>query len=194
MPLAALGGLAVRPPNFGSTAFETSVYYATHMSVETLGIEVRRLLAADPGPSGRDRVRRLLQEALADRELWASHLGDEQPQRRVLYHDAELGFSILGHVYHEARRAKPHDHAATWAIYAQFEGTTSMDEWEVIEAATADGPGKVRKTRTYELTPGDAHTYNEGVVHSPSREGPAKLVRIEGGPIDPDVRREYEIA
>lgn len=163
-------------------------------TIESFGLEVRRLLAADPGPAGRDRVRRLLEEAVADRAFWASHLGDEQPERRVLYQDAELGFAILGHVFHEARRTKPHDHGATWAIYSQFEGTTQMDEWDVIEAATAERPGKVRKARTYELTPGQARTYNEGVVHSPWREGPTKLVRIEGGPIEPVARREYDIA
>jgi len=162
-------------------------------SIDDLGLQVRRLLTLEPGPPGRDRVRLLLQEALEDVTFLPSYLGDEQPQRRVLYHDAQLGFSILGHVFHEARRTQPHDHGATWAIYAQVEGTTLMDEWDVIEPATRERPGKVRKAATYPLTPGHARTYNEGAVHSPWREGPAKLIRIEGGPIDRESQREYEI-
>lgn len=160
-------------------------------TIDDLGLAFRRLLVAQPGPPGRDQVRLLLEQALGDREFWARYLGDDQPERRVLYHDAELGFSILGHVYHEARRTHPHDHGATWAIYGQFEGTTLMDEWKVVEPASADRPGKVTKVQTVSLTPGLARTYNEGAVHSPWREGPAKLVRIEGGVIER--QRKYEI-
>jgi len=32
------------------------------------------------------------------------------------------------------------------------------------------------------LTSGSARTYNEGEIHSPRRDGPATLFRIEGNP------------
>ena len=53
-------------------------------------------------------------------------------------------------------------------------------------------PGGAAVT-TYELTPGHARTYNEGALHSPWREGPAKMIRIEGGPIGREGQAEYEI-
>jgi hypothetical protein len=138
-------------------------------------------------------VRLLLEEWLRDREFVEAHVTDDHPQRRVLYQDAELGFVVLGHVFREAPRTKPHDHGSSWAIYGQAEGTTFMDEREIVERAEPGKPGKVRKVTTYELTPGHAHTYNEGVLHSPWREGPAKMIRIEGGPIEREDSISYEI-
>jgi hypothetical protein len=38
--------------------------------------------------------------------------------------------------------------------------------------------------RAYRLTPGMAHVYNEGDVHSPRRDGPTRLIRIEGQNMD----------
>jgi len=46
----------------------------------------------------------------------------------------------------------------------------------------------VRFVRDYALKPGMAHLYNEGDLHSPRRDGPTKLLRIEGKNLD-KVRR-----
>jgi hypothetical protein len=135
----------------------------------------------------------LLEEVLRDEAFVREHLGDDLPQRRELYRDEQLGFVILGHYFREARRTQPHDHGDYWAIYGQASGTTFMDEWEIVEAGTLARPGKVRKKTTYELTPGHAHTYNEGVLHSPWRTGPAKMIRIEGGPIEHAERVSYQV-
>ncbi len=150
----------------------------TH-NLESFVHGVHDLIAADPGPAGRERARLLLEEVLLLPDFIAL-VGDDQPQRRVLYTDVALGFSVLGHVYHEAKRTKPHDHGASWAIYGQVTGESIMDEWTIVEQATPEVPGKVRLERTYRLKPGVARLYNEGVIHSPRREAPAKLIRIEG--------------
>ena len=55
-----------------------------------------------------------------------------------------------------------------------------MSDWALLEPAAADKPGKVRLVKEYTLTPGVAHLYNEGDLHSPRREGPTRLIRIEG--------------
>jgi hypothetical protein len=55
-----------------------------------------------------------------------------------------------------------------------------MSDWEVVEPATEDKPGKVRRARVYALKPGMAHVYNEGDVHSPKRVTTTGLIRIEG--------------
>ena len=162
-------------------------------TVEEFGRKAHDILSVDPGPAGRDRVRILLEEVLRDEAFVAEQLAHQEVPRRVLYQDAELGFVVLGHVFPGPRRTKPHDHGSSWAIYGQATGSTFMDEWEILEPATPERPGKVRKLKTYELTPGHAHTYNEGVMHSPWREAPAKMIRIEGGPIEREGRFEYEI-
>lgn len=161
-------------------------------TIEDFSRRVHDVLAADPGPSGREKVRVLLEDLLKDEAFAAQHLGDDQPQRRVLYQDPELGFTILGHVFHEARRTKPHDHGPSWAIYGQVAGETTMDDWEVVVPATAESQGKVRLRRSYTLTPGAAHVYNEGELHSPRREGAAKLIPIEGPGIQEGPRFAWE--
>jgi predicted metal-dependent enzyme (double-stranded beta helix superfamily) len=145
--------------------------------------DVHNVLKRDPGPTGREMVKELLQHALIDEAFVATHLGDHQPERRVLYEDAELGFLIVGHVLHEPKDSQPHDHGQTWAIYGQAAGESIMDHWQALTPATPDAPGTVRLVETHRLTPGSAFVYNEGAIHSPRRGAPAKLIRIEGGPI-----------
>jgi hypothetical protein len=40
--------------------------------------------------------------------------------------------------------------------------------------------------------PGAAHLYNEGDLHSPRRDGPTRLIRIEGRNLDHIRRLAYE--
>jgi hypothetical protein len=87
-------------------------------------------------------------------------------------------------VYEGARESAPHDHGPSWAIYGQARGETLMNDWEIVEPPRAGQPGLVRHRRAYRLTPGMAHVYNEGDVHSPRRDGPTRLIRIEGRNMD----------
>ena len=151
-----------------------------------------RILAADPGVEGRKKVCALVQEVLKDDAFVAAHLGDDVPERKILYVDPELGFCILGHVNHGARESKPHDHGPSWAIYGQARGETVMSDWEMVEPATEDRPGRVRLVRKYTLTPGTAHVYNEGDLHSPRRSGATRLIRIEGRNLEKIRRLAYE--
>ncbi len=63
-----------------------------------------------------------------------------------------------------------------------------------IEKPSGDQPGKVRKVRDNSLTPGVAHVYNEGVLHSPRREGDTRLIRVEGQNLKGVKRDKYEVA
>jgi hypothetical protein len=67
-----------------------------------------------------------------------------------------------------------------------------MSDWALVEAAAPDKPGKVRHFTSYTLKPGMAHVYNEGDLHSPRREGPTRLIRIEGTNMDKVRRLAYE--
>jgi len=153
-----------------------------------------RILADDPGAAGRKKVCALVEEVLKDDGFVAAHLGDDVPERKILYEDPELSFCILGHVNHGARESKPHDHGPSWAIYGQARGETVMRDWALVEPATEERPGKVRLVRKYTLTPGTAHVYNEGDLHSPSRAGSTKLIRIEGRNLEKIRRLAYEEA
>ena len=47
-------------------------------------------------------------------------------------------------------------------------------------------------TRTYKLTPGVAHVYNEGDLHSPKRVDSTRLIRIEGRNMEKVKRYKFE--
>ena len=128
---------------------------------------------------------------LKDSAFIATHLGDEVPERKILYEDPALGFCILAHVYKGAKESEPHDHGPSWAIYGQARGETVMSDWALVEPAGENTPGRVRHARSYTLKPGMAHVYNEGDVHSPRREGPTRLIRIEGKNMDKVRRLSY---
>lgn len=161
-------------------------------TLEQFSSACHQILKAEPGLAGRQRVCVLLRDALKDEEFIAAHLGDDVPERKVLFEDPELGFCILAHVYKGAKESPPHDHGPSWAIYGQARGETEMTDWEVVEPASEDKPGKVRQARTYKLTPGVAHLYNEGDLHSPRRAGPTRLIRIEGKNMDTVRRLSYQ--
>ena len=161
-------------------------------TLEQFSADCRRILSEDPGPEGRHKVRALVEDALKDEAFVAAHLGDDVPERKILYEDPDLGFCILAHVYKDAKESQPHDHGPSWAIYGQARGKTVMSDWARVQAATDQQPGKARLARTYTLEPGMAHLYNEGDLHSPRRDGPTRLIRIEGHNMDKVRRLKYE--
>jgi hypothetical protein len=120
------------------------------------------------------------------------HIRADGPERKVLYEDPELGFTVLAHAYNGARDSKPHDHGPTWAIYGQAAGETIMTDWECLARPTPATPGKARRVRDYVLRPGMAYLYEPGVLHSPRREGATRLLRIEGLNVEKVGRLPYE--
>ena len=162
------------------------------MNLERFAKSCHDILKTDPGPAGRRKVCSLLEQALKDREFVAANVGERTPERQVIYEDAELGFCILAHNYATAKDSPPHDHGPSWAIYGQAKGETHMTDYERV-AEPADGrPGKAKPVRTYKLVPGFAHVYNERDLHSPRRDGPTQLIRIEGMNMDRVKRAKFE--
>lgn len=161
-------------------------------TIESFAAEIRRLLQADPGPAGREKVCRLVEAVLKDDAFIARHLTEETGERKVLYEDPALGFCILGHVYAGEGHSRPHDHGPSWAIYGQARGETEMSDFALVEAAEDAKPGKVRHLRTYSLAPGTAHLYGEGELHAPRRLGPTRLIRVEGMNMDKVKRRSFD--
>ena len=161
-------------------------------TLQSFAAKCREILKAENNPAGRSKVCALLQEALKDEDFVATNLTDSTPERKILYEDPDLGFCILAHNYEGPKESSPHDHGPSWAIYGQARGETSMNDWELLEPATAEKPGKVRKTRNYKLTPGVAHVYNEGDLHSPARVDSTRLIRIEGTNMEKVKRFKFE--
>ena len=163
-------------------------------TLESFSVACHDILGADPGPAGRRKVCALLEDVLKDEAFVRAHLGEDVPERKILYEDPILGFCILAHHYKGAKESAPHDHGPSWAIYGQARGETVMSDWARVVPATEQMPGKVRLVTSYTLKPGMAHVYNEGDLHSPRRNGPTRLIRIEGTNMDKVRRLSYEKA
>ena len=150
-------------------------------TLEEFAADIRAALRADGGPGGREAVRGLVQRALRDKDFIAQHVSpDLEKDRTVLFEDPDLGFCICAHNYGGARSGKPHDHGPTWAIYGQAAGETEMTDWRMVAPPKDGNPGKVEQVRSYKMVPGDAHVYEPGDIHAPLRDGPTRLIRIEG--------------
>ncbi|MGH7118651.1 MAG: hypothetical protein ACREFP_06645 [Acetobacteraceae bacterium] len=151
----------------------------------------RAALKANPGPSGREKLCALVRDLLQDRAFVAEHIRADGPERKVLYEDPDLGFTILAHSYRGARNSSPHDHGPTWAIYGQVSGETIMTDWECLSRPTETAPGTARRIRDYTLAPGMAYAYEPGALHSPRRVAPTTLLRLEGINLDRIKRSRY---
>ncbi len=150
-------------------------------TLEQFAADIRSALQADPGPGGRKAVCKLVRRALKDAALVAEHVSPElEDERNVLYEDPELGFCICAHNYRDAKSGRPHDHGPTWAIYGQAAGETRMTDWRIVSPPADGRPAKVEKVRQYKMLPGDAHIYEPGDIHAPQRDGPTRLIRVEG--------------
>jgi hypothetical protein len=161
-------------------------------NLEQFSSQCHQILKQDPGIEGRKRICALVQDILKDDEFIKTYLTDDVPERKVLYEDPELGFCILGHVYHGAKDSNPHDHGPSWAIYGQARGETVMTDYAPVARPRDGQPGKARRVKDYTLTPGMAYLYNEGDLHSPRRDGPTRLIRIEGKNMEKVRRYPYE--
>ena len=160
-------------------------------TLEQLASDIRMTLKKDAGPSGKTKVCEHVSKALLDQAFIAKHLTAENcAPRKVLFEDPEIGFCICGHVNEDKAVGKPHDHGSSWAIYGQAVGTTEMTDWKIIRKGESEAPSLVEPVRTYVMKPGDCQVYDVGFVHSPNRQAPTKLIRIEGANLD-NVKRSH---
>ena len=163
-------------------------------TIEQFAKQCSNLLKSEPGPAGRRKVCDLLKEVLKDKEFVEKTIPENTSERHLLYEDPELKFCIFAHHYRGPKQSQPHDHGPSWAIYGQAMGVTEMTDWELLEPATPEKPGKVRQKKTYSMRPGDAYVYDEGVLHSPARADSTRLIRFEGMNMDNVKRLKFEVA
>ena len=156
-------------------------------SLTQLAADIRETLKVDSSRAAKEKICGYVSKALTDKAFVAAHLktrGSGAQPRQVLYEDPQLGFFICGHVYMKPAHGEPHDHGSSWAIYGQAVGVTEMTDWRIVEKGSGDKPSLVEAVKSYAMNPGDAHLYDVGAVHSPKRDAPVKLIRIEGKNLD----------
>ena len=102
----------------------------------------------------------------------------EQPN--PLYHDEELDFHVLAHIYAEGRQSPPHDHGSSWAIYGQAILHTEMVVWDRKDNGAEDGKADLEVAKQFRLDPGMAGVFQPGDVHSIKFPDGARFVRVTG--------------
>jgi predicted metal-dependent enzyme (double-stranded beta helix superfamily) len=156
--------------------------------------DCRSILARDPGPGGRERVRHNLERLLANPEFVERYCGDSVPQGlAVLHDDKELGFQVLAHINDKARVSPPHDHGASWAIYGQATEYTDMIEWEREDDGRDPQHAKLKAVRRYRLEPGHAGLYQDGTIHSIDYPDRARFIRVTGTNLDRIDRVRFDL-
>lgn len=147
--------------------------------------DCRRSLQRDPGPAGREEVRRNLERLLQDKDFVQQYCGDNVERGlKVLYEDPELKFQILAHINDKARVSPPHDHGDSWAIYGQATLWTDMTEWEREDDGSNPKYAKLRPAKKYRLNPGQAGIYQNGAIHSIDYPDKSRFVRVTGTNLD----------
>ena len=119
--------------------------------LNSLAKDCHQILVENSGPQGREKIARLLAELLSNPEKVDALVPLSTGERELLYKDPALGFCILAHNYHGTKTSPPHDHGPSWAIYGQARGETIMSDYNKIESASAQKPGKVKVSCTYNL-------------------------------------------
>ena len=163
--------------------------------LQTLANDISSVLGTASRVDAMQAICDLVSKAVKDQDFVQDYLPDRvngEPPRIVLYEDERLGFCICGHVYADAALGSPHDHGPSWAIYGQADGITEMSEWSVVQQLE-NGVKKVTLESSYTMEVGDVRFYDIGVVHSPTRKHPVKLLRVEGENLDNIKRSDIEI-
>ena len=156
--------------------------------------DCRSSLSRDPGPEGREEVRKNLERLLGNPDFIRRHAGDDVPRGlKVLYEDAELGFQILAHINDKARVSPPHDHGESWAIYGQATHHTDMIEWEREDNGGDPAHAKLKPVKKYRLTPGHAGIYQDGKIHSIDYPDYARFIRVTGTNLDKIHRVRFDL-
>src|ERR1039458_6540285 len=85
------------------------------ITIEQFAAQCKAALTAEPGTKGRELVLRLVKQVLAEPGFVATCIPEGTPERRVLYEDPDLGFTILAHGYTGAKGSNKHKHRTTMA-------------------------------------------------------------------------------
>ena len=56
-------------------------------TLEQFAADCHRILKAEPGPEGREKVVSLVADVCKDDEFIAEHIEEDQPERKVIYED-----------------------------------------------------------------------------------------------------------
>ena len=162
-------------------------------TLEQFCSDARTALRADAGPAGREIVARHLEDLLVDADFVNTYLGpDKRSGAETIYVDPEFDFRVMAHTNRGASNNTPHCHGPSWVIYGMAMNHVEMTEWKRRDDRSRDGFADLKPEKKYVLNPGEAHVYNEGVIHSLNRPLETRLIRFTGCDLDKTLRYRYD--
>jgi hypothetical protein len=131
------------------------------------------------GVSGIGQIAERLKPVLLDTAFATRAFPDETKRKRELFYDPETDVHVYAHIHEGPKRGKPHSHGASWAVYGNVKGVTTMTEWQRVNR---DGDGGVilETVERYQLGPGDTRAYPPHAIHSTEHPEKALVIRITG--------------
>ena len=151
------------------------------ITLEQFAADCHAALKSQPGTPGREKVRDLVKQALADPEFVATYIPPGTPERHLLYEDAG---TRLRHPGARLCRAEGQQAARSRSVLGDLRPGRRRDDHDRLGLRRAADrqrrPARRRSNHDYVMKPGDAYLYDVGVLHSPERKGDTRLLRIEG--------------
>ena len=165
------------------------------MSLEQFAAECRRILESTPGPAGRKKVGAVVQEMLKDDAFVAKHVGDDVPERKILYEDPDARLlhpraQLLGREGEPAARSRP--------VVGDLRPGARRDDHERLDGARAGDRSQGRQGQARAQLSAQAGLTPTSTTRATSTRrggtGPTKLIRIEGTNMSKVKRLSFEKA
>lgn len=162
-------------------------------TLEEFCADCHEILKADPTSDGCERIRRKLEELLANPSFVSDTFSEDTPPgRRVLYHDAETDVYVLAHMQEVGKGpGRPHSHGTSWVIYGNARGYTDMTEWRRVNAED-DTHAELEVAAAYRLSSGETKSYEPGTIHSTAHPEGAWVIRVTSTDLDTLPRYRFD--
>jgi hypothetical protein len=166
-------------------------------SFERYIVEVRAVWGDGKDPDLPFKVKSLMEKMLASTtrgDPWMAELLREAKPSRELFRDPDYGFIQMGHVHQQAHGNTPHDHGPCWVVYGSYSGVTEIALYQRTDGGAEPGRAALEKKELHRLSPGVAHAYLPGDIHSTRAvEGPAVVFRFLSYDLEKIQRHRYNL-
>jgi hypothetical protein len=169
----------------------------TSSSLERYIQEIRSIWGDGKDPQLPFRVKELMERLFAStnpEEPWMAELIREGRPSRELYRDPVHGFIQMGHLHAQGRRNTPHDHGPCWVVYGSYSGLTEITTYKRVDDGSEPGKANLAVKEVHRLSPGVAHPYLPGEIHSTHAvQGPAVVFRFLSYDLEKIERYRYNL-
>ena len=143
--------------------------------------DTRNILKAGSGRAIVEKICPHMEKLVQDPQFKAQYFGAQQPAGLHKIHvEPDAGFEVMTYWYEKERKGNPHDHGASWAIYAQVGEYTDMVEWDRLDDGSDPNHAKLKPRKSYRLNPGQAGVYYRNELHSTATSRNTRYLRITG--------------